>query len=58
METVVAVAALMLTAWLVSLVMRDASIVDVVWGFGFVVIAWVAYAARDETVARALFLPD
>jgi steroid 5-alpha reductase family enzyme len=56
METAVAVAVLMLTAWLVSLVMRDASIVDVVWGFGFVVIAWVAYVARDETVSRALLL--
>lgn len=34
MEAVVAVAALMLTAWLVSLVMRDASIVDVAWVSG------------------------
>lgn len=51
-----AVAVLMLIAWLVSLLMRDASIVDVGWGFGFVVIGWVAYVARDETVSRALLL--
>lgn len=34
--------ALMLATWLVSLVMRDASIVDIVWGFGFVLVAWIA----------------
>lgn len=29
--------------WLVSLVMKDASIIDIFWGMGFVIIAW-AYA--------------
>lgn len=33
---------LMLATWLVSLVMRDASIVDIVWGLGFVLVAWIA----------------
>jgi len=38
----VAVASLMLATWAVSLVVRDASIVDLVWGAGFVLVAWVA----------------
>ena len=36
------VATLMLAAWLVSLRLRNASIADIVWGCGFVLIAWVA----------------
>ena len=39
--------ALMITAlWLVSLALRDASIVDIFWGLGFVVIAWAALNLR------------
>lgn len=56
METVIATAALMVVVWMISLAMRDASIVDIAWGFGFVVIAWVAYLSRDDTVARAILL--
>ena len=35
-----AIAILMIGTWLVSLVLRNASIVDIVWGLGFVVVAW------------------
>ncbi len=42
-----AIAALMLATWLVSLVRKDASIVDIVWGLGFVVIAWAVFATTD-----------
>ena len=38
----VTVACLMLATWAVSLVRRDASIVDIVWGLGFVLVAWAA----------------
>lgn len=38
-----AVLALVLTVWAVSVRIRDASIIDIFWGFGFVVIAWVAF---------------
>jgi len=38
----VTIACLMLTTWSVSLLRRDASIVDIVWGFGFVAAAWAA----------------
>ena len=37
------VCALMLAAWLVSLALKNASIADIVWGCGFVLIAWVAF---------------
>ena len=39
-----AIAVLMLTTWVVSLIKRNASIIDPVWGFGFVVVAWVVRA--------------
>lgn len=36
------VAGCMLALWLLSLWLKDASIVDLFWGFGFVVISWVS----------------
>lgn len=47
-----AIAALMLAVWLVSLVLRDASIVDITWGLGFVLVAWVSFATGDGSDAR------
>jgi len=34
----------MFALWLASLRLRDASIVDIFWGFGFVVVAWTGFA--------------
>ena len=34
--------------WLVSCALRDASIIDVVWGLGFIVIGWVCVARRPR----------
>lgn len=34
---------LMLLLWLVSLLLKNSSIVDIFWGFGFVISAWVYY---------------
>ncbi|MFM7391174.1 MAG: DUF1295 domain-containing protein, partial [Actinomycetota bacterium] len=39
---IVTIACLMLATWSVSLLRRDASIVDIVWGLGFVLVAWAA----------------
>jgi steroid 5-alpha reductase family enzyme len=47
-----AVAALMIVTWLVSLALRDASIVDVVWGLGFVLVAWVSFGVGGGADAR------
>lgn len=40
--TALAVVVLMCSTWALSLAMKDAGIVDIVWGLGFVVVAWVA----------------
>ncbi len=45
----VAVLALMLMTWTLSLILRDVSIVDVAWGLGFVVVAWIGVAEGDGT---------
>lgn len=37
------VLALMTLLWLVSLALKNSSIVDIFWGTGFVVVAWVAF---------------
>lgn len=47
---------LLTVLWAVSLVLRDASIVDVFWGTGFVFVAWTAYALADGSQDRALLL--
>jgi steroid 5-alpha reductase family enzyme len=43
---------MMTLAWLASLLRKDASIVDVFWGLGFVVAAWVYALAREERALR------
>ena len=54
-ETVaIAVAVYMFAFWLVSLLLRDVSIVDIGWGFGFVLIAWVSHAVGGAEGARPL----
>ena len=42
--------------WAASLALRDASIVDVFWGTGFVFVAWIAYALADGSRDRTLLL--
>jgi len=43
------IAAIMVVLWLVSLLRRDASIVDMFWGLGFVLIGWSTWGlARPE----------
>lgn len=39
---------LMLGTWLLSLALKNASIVDIVWGFGFVCVAWAVRLRVDE----------
>ncbi|MFM8955413.1 MAG: DUF1295 domain-containing protein [Actinomycetota bacterium] len=53
---IVAIACMMLTVWAISLVMRDASIVDIAWGSGFVLVAWVSYWLSDGNSTRSLLL--
>ena len=47
---------LMTVLWLISVIKRDASIVDPFWGSGFIVVAWVTAAWQDFTGPRTLLL--
>ena len=44
----IAILALMLTTWGISLAVTNASIVDIVWGLGFVLVAWVVRIGTDQ----------
>ncbi len=46
----------MLATWLVSLPIRNASIVDIVWGVGFVIVAWTAFLVSDGADPRRWLL--
>lgn len=51
------VAAASFTAlWLVSLPLRNSSIVDPFWGPGFALVAWTAYAFADDPGGRGLLV--
>ncbi len=54
--TAVVTTAAFVTLWLVSLAVKDASIVDPFWGPSFAIVAWTAYAAADDPGARGLLL--
>ena len=45
-----AIAVVMFTTWLVSLPLRNASIVDPIWSLGFVVVGWVAFISQHQHV--------
>lgn len=52
-----AVLVLMLCVWIISVRIKDASIVDVVWGLGFVLIVWVSrLAVGGEWILRHEFV--
>jgi len=50
------ISAVMLLTWVVSVARRDASIVDLVWGAGFVVVAWAVLVSVDGNQARQWLL--
>ncbi len=52
----IAIAVLMIATWLLSLALRNASIVDIVWGAGFVVVAWVVRLRVDGHEPRQWLL--
>ena len=39
----VVILGMMVCVWLLSLVLKDASIADIFWGLGFVLIAWMTF---------------
>jgi len=52
----VVIAILMAGTWIVSLVLRNASIVDITWGLGFVAVAWAGRIAADGNDGRQWLL--
>lgn len=50
-------AGLMTLVWLISLVKRDAGIIDIFWGPAFAVLAWFYWAAGSGDGARRLLVP-
>lgn len=52
----VVVAAAVCGLWLLGLALRDASIVDIFWGAGFVVVAWTTFLGADGAEARRWLL--
>ena len=49
--------ALMTLVWVASLAKRDASIIDIFWGLGFVVLGWVYFASGPQQGWRQLLVP-
>lgn len=48
---------LMVLLWLLSLVLKNSSIVDIFWGSGFVIVSWIAFFLSPQPlVARNLLL--
>ncbi len=46
----------MFTLWLISLPLRNASIVDPFWGTGFILLAWITYVRQTTVAPRSLLL--
>jgi len=46
----IAITVVMLTTWVVSLFLRNASIVDPIWSLGFVVVGWVSFLSMRNNV--------
>ncbi|UCD78867.1 MAG: DUF1295 domain-containing protein [Desulfobacterales bacterium] len=51
-----AVAAMMVVGWIVSLIYRNVTIVDSLWGLGFVLITWQTFLLSDGFWARNLLI--
>jgi steroid 5-alpha reductase family enzyme len=52
-----AILAFMFVLWLVSLALKNSSIVDIFWGTGFVIVAWIVFALTpDGALPRRLLI--
>jgi steroid 5-alpha reductase family enzyme len=48
--------ALMFIAWTISLPKKDVSIIDIFWGLGFVLIAWLTFLRADGYTGRKILI--
>jgi len=51
-----AVMAMMVCAWILSLIIKNAGIADIFWGLGFVLIAWLTFFLADGYHSRKILL--
>ena len=51
-----AVMLMMIVGWLLSLVLKNVTVVDSLWGLGFVVIAWATFFLTDGFLGRKLLI--
>ena len=56
LASAVAIAILMVTTWLISVAVKNASIVDIVWGLGFVLVGWVSFGVGKGDDVRGWVL--
>lgn len=54
LSTALAVFLLMTAGWAASLVLRNVTVVDSLWGLGFVIVSWIGYAAGEGWEVRRL----
>ena len=52
----IVILALMVLLWLMSLALKNSSIVDIFWGIGFVIIAWLAFSLGGGYIPRKQFV--
>lgn len=52
----ITIAVVMVTTWIVSLIIKNASIVDIVWGAGFAITSWVLALTVDGDNGRQILL--
>ncbi|MGD8342733.1 MAG: DUF1295 domain-containing protein, partial [Desulfobacterales bacterium] len=51
-----AVCAMMFCGWILSLATKNVTLVDSLWGLGFVLIAWITFGLTDGYSGRKLLL--
>ena len=51
-----AVSAMMIAGWIISLIYKNVTIVDSLWGAGFVLIAWLTFGLADGYAGRKILL--
>jgi len=51
-----AVLSMMVIGWLISLRYRNVSIVDSLWGLGFVLVAWITFFLADGFIGRKMLI--
>ena len=52
----ITIAVVMVATWIISVVVRNASIVDIVWGAGFAINSWVLALTIDGDAARQILM--